>query len=195
MYRTQTYSQFLLSLLSLFFLSCSRTSSLTMTPQLKTPIPSSVWLTKGRPGLTVSVLCWTNMTRVHTHTQKHTRRYLYVSIALCCTRGIDCHGLFCHKLLYVLWFNVCVYTLSSPRHGWTGRVWSHERTIHEDRGGLPARLLSHWQRKVSDSSRHVQTHSHTLPLSAFLSFLLFAQLCLLFTITHSLSLLLCLSLY
>ena len=41
--------------------------------------------------------------------------------------------------------------LSSPRHGWTGRVWSHERTIHEDRGGLPARLLGHRQGKVSDS--------------------------------------------
>lgn len=45
--------------------------------------------------------------------------------------GVICVGVF-----------VCV-CVRSPRHGWTGRVWSHERTIHEDRGGLPARLLSH----------------------------------------------------
>lgn len=45
---------------------------------------------------------------------------------------------------------VCgVFSPLSPRHGWTGRVRSHERTIHEDRGGLPARLLRHRQRKVS----------------------------------------------
>lgn len=57
---------------------------------------------------------------------------------------------------------MCVYTPSSPRHGWTGRVWSHERTIHEDRGGLPARLLSHWQREVSDGRRLARTHSYAL---------------------------------
>lgn len=59
---------------------------------------------------------------------------------------------------------VCVHVLPtcSPRHGWTGRVRSHERTIHEDRGGLPARLLSHRQRKVGDSFHYEQAHKHTL---------------------------------
>lgn len=62
-----------------------------------------------------------------------------------------CAGVICDDLCVC----VCVFTSPpSPRHGWTGRVWSHERTIHEDRGGLPARLLGHRQRKVSDGSRH-----------------------------------------
>lgn len=73
------------------------------------------------------------------------------------------------SVIVLVWVvSMCVYKLSSPRHGWTGRVWSHARTIHEDRGGLPARLLSHWQRKVSDGFHHVQTHSYTLT-SLFLS--------------------------
>lgn len=59
--------------------------------------------------------------------------------------------------------DVCVCPPLSPRHGRTGRVRSHERTIHEDRGGLPARLLRHRQRKVSDGCRHRCT-----PLSACL---------------------------
>ncbi len=168
-----------------------------MTPQLKTPIPSSVWLTKGRPGLTVSALCWTNMTRVNIHIQRHTRRLFvcFYCIVLYSRNWLPRSVLLQVIVRVVICVSMCVYTFSSSRHGWTGRVWSHERTIHEDRGGLPARLLSHWQRKVSDSSRHVQAHSHELPLSVFLYFFQFAHLCLLFTITHSLSLLLCLSLY
>lgn len=51
---------------------------------------------------------------------------------------------------------VSVHSPPSPGHGRTGRVRSHERTIHEDRGGLPARLLCHRQRKVSDG-RHSST--------------------------------------
>lgn len=57
----------------------------------------------------------------------------------------------------VCW-RVWLYALPSPRHGWTGRVRSHERTIHEDRGGLPARLLGHRQREVSDGCRHSYTN-------------------------------------
>lgn len=155
-----------------FFASYSRTLSLTMTRQLKTLIPSSVWSTKGRPGSTVSALCWINTTSANTQVQRRTRSsFVLKSIAL-------------EELISEVYFAVsypvcvCVYffflsthmfMLSSPRHGWTGRVWSHERTIHEDRGGLPARLLSHWQRKVSDSFHHVQTHTrtHALHISVY----------------------------
>lgn len=67
------------------------------------------------------------------------------------------------RVIVLVWFVLlCVYAPSSPRHGWTGRVRSHERTIHEDRGGLPARLLSHWQREVSDGRRLARTHSYAL---------------------------------
>ncbi len=175
-----------------------------MTPRLRTRIPSSVWLTKGRLGLTVSAHFWTNMTQINAHV-----RCLCVCMALYCTRGIDCKSLFCCKLLCVCVIGVdvcvcvicvdvcvcvcvCVFVVSSPWHGWTGRVWSHERTIHEDRGGLPARLLSHWQGEVSDSSHHVQPHNYVLASLRVFSFFLFAHLCLLFTMTHSLSPLLCL---
>lgn len=50
----------------------------------------------------------------------------------------------------------------SPGYSRTGRVWSHERTIHEDRGGLPSRLLCHWPGKVSN-----------VPLTFSLNFLSF----------------------
>lgn len=145
-----------------------------MTPQLKTPTPNSVWLTKGQPGLTVSALCWTNRTRLNTHSQWHAGS---LSVAwILYLRNLRT-SVFCCYCVCVWFALTCVCTLSSPRHGWTGRVWSHERTIHEDRGGLPARLLSHWQRKVSDSGL------------SFPPFILFANLCLLFTITRPLSLL------
>lgn len=66
-----------------FFASYSRTLSLTMTRQLKTLIPSSVWSTKGRPGSTVSALCWINTTSANTQVQRHTRSsFVLKSIAL-----------------------------------------------------------------------------------------------------------------
>lgn len=66
-----------------FFASYSRTLSLTMTRQLKTLIPSSVWSTKGRPGSTVSALCWINTTSANTQVQRRTRSsFVLKSIAL-----------------------------------------------------------------------------------------------------------------
>lgn len=154
-----------------FFSSYSRTLSLTMTRQLKTLIPSSVWSTKGRPGSTVSALCWINTTSANTQVQRRTRSsFVLKSIALeelisevyfAVSYPVRACASVCVCVLFFL--STHMFMLSSPRHGWTGRVWSHERTIHEDRGGLPARLLSHWQRKVSDSFRHVQTHTRTHP--------------------------------
>lgn len=80
-----------------------------MTPRLKTLIPSSVWLTKGRPGLTVSALL-THLTRTHKDTHVG---YVYVSEVLFCTLGIDSKGLFCCKLFYVcdLCRRVCTHSL------------------------------------------------------------------------------------
>lgn len=148
-----------------FFASYSRTLSLTMTRQLKTLIPSSVWSTKGRPGSTVSALCWINTTSANTQVQRRTHSsFVLKSIAL---EELISEVYFavsypvCVCVRTFLFLSTHMFMLSSPRHGWTGRVWSHERTIHEDRGGLPARLLSHWQRKVSDSFHHVLTHTHT----------------------------------
>lgn len=79
------------------------------------------------------------------------------------------HGAVYPRIIVLVWFYAdlcvcvcaCVHVCSplSPRHGWTGRVWSHERTIHEDRGGLPARLLRHRQRKVSDAPHPLPLHS------------------------------------
>lgn len=67
----------------LFFSSYSRTLSLTMTRQLKTLIPSSVWSTKGQPGSTVSALCWINTTSANTQVQRRTRSsFVLKSIAL-----------------------------------------------------------------------------------------------------------------
>lgn len=72
----------------------------------------------------------------------------------CCVVLYSRNWMLCRCCELPMCVDVCVCTLLSPRHGWTGRVRSHERTIHEDRGGLPARLLSHRQRKVSDTRLH-----------------------------------------
>lgn len=127
MCRLQTYSQFLPSLLS-----CSRTLSPTMTPQLKTPIPSSVWLTKGRPGSTVSALCWTN--RKCTRTKTHT----WMLLACFCRVALYSRNWLQRSVLPVIvcvWFVcVCAHSLqSSTRLGrkslepWENNTWGQGR--------------------------------------------------------------------
>lgn len=138
-----------------FSVSCSHTSSPTMTPQSKTPTLSSVWLTRGRPGWTVSQLLLNKPERIPGHNKSPV--YVPVAFLLYSRNSFQKWSLLAsHSPVCV---RVYVCTLSSSRHGRTGRVRSHERTIHEDRGGLPARLLSHWQRKVSDSSHQVEARS------------------------------------
>lgn len=64
----------------------------------------------------------------------------------------------------------------SPGYSRTGRVWSHERTIHEDRGGFPSGLLCHRPGKVSKRSTHTFNFlsffpfTSTRPVSVSLSF-------------------------
>lgn len=91
-----------------FSVSCSHTSSPTMTPQSKTPTLSSVWLTRGRPGWTVSQLLLNKPERI----PGHNKSPVYAPVAFYCTQGIPFKsGLYSLHILLCVCVSTCAHSL------------------------------------------------------------------------------------